>query len=655
MAFLTPLSFLLLLLIPLVIMMYLLKLRRTEQQVSSVYLWQRMVRDLEANAPWQRLRRNLLLLLQVLFLAFIILALARPFTRAEGSGSQSTIIIIDTSASMAAKDAAPDRLEAAKDQAQRVVDELPDDARVTVIGAGQSAQILVASSQDRRQAYLAIDKLKAQPGDSRMTDALELASAIAARQPETEIVVLTDGNVNLPDRLALQGQVRYLPVGTEADNQAINLLTLERTADGSGLTGFAQVSSYADPETEPVQRRLGFYADDQLVQAFDLTIEPGTVQAVIAPDLPPDADVITARLNGDDLLKIDDQAWVVNRPILPVQVELVSQGNRFLETGLNLMPGVEMTTILPEDWDIANREETATDLPQLTIFDGYVPESRQLPDNNLLFLGPISSNELFTVTGSLDSPSLRAGEADEPLLVDLVDLEMISVLDASRIPLPQWARAAMISDTPEGQFPMLFRGEVNNRRIAVLSFDLRRSDLPLQIAFPILLSNLMNWLVPAQVDIPGQVQPGESISFNLPVESAQASLIYPDGSQITMEKQQGRFITPELDQLGVYELQWGAGEKAFFAVNLFSPQESKIEPAGMLPLFGDSQAGNSSGQQMGKREWWRPLVWLALALLVAEWLVYQRANLRRIWDGIQNRVGLSRDPEQNPPKNITGR
>ena len=75
MNFLTPAAFALAALIPVVIAMYLLKLRRTEQIVSSVYLWRRMVRDVEANAPWQRLRRNLLLILQLLVLAALILAL----------------------------------------------------------------------------------------------------------------------------------------------------------------------------------------------------------------------------------------------------------------------------------------------------------------------------------------------------------------------------------------------------------------------------------------------------------------------------------------------------------------------------------------------------------------------------------------------------
>ncbi|MCJ7529909.1 MAG: BatA domain-containing protein, partial [Anaerolineales bacterium] len=107
MNFFTPAAFALAALIPVIIAMYLLKLRRKVQVVSSIYLWRRMVRDLEANAPWQRLRRNLLLILELLFLTMVILALARPFAWGEGSSYQALILILDNSASMAAIDVTP--------------------------------------------------------------------------------------------------------------------------------------------------------------------------------------------------------------------------------------------------------------------------------------------------------------------------------------------------------------------------------------------------------------------------------------------------------------------------------------------------------------------------------------------------------------------
>jgi hypothetical protein len=271
-SFLAPLAFALLALLPVIIAMYLLKLRRTEQEVSSVYLWRKMVRDLEANAPWQRLRRNLLLILQLLFLTALILALARPFTWAAGSSSQAAILILDTSASMSAIDVSPSRLENAKAQARQVVDGLPDDARVTVMAAGEGAQVLAASSQDRRQIHQAIEQVQPGTGGSDLTTAMQLAAAVAARQPETEVVVLSDGNVTLPERLAIQGRVRYIPVGENGENLAISLFSLEEAAAGGGLTGFVQVNNYGEATA---QRRLEIYTDGELANVHDLEIPPG--------------------------------------------------------------------------------------------------------------------------------------------------------------------------------------------------------------------------------------------------------------------------------------------------------------------------------------------------------------------------------------------
>src|SRR5258705_3313456 len=118
MSFLTPLALLSAAIIgPIIVAMYLLKLRREDRRVSSTYLWQRMVRDVEANAPWQKLRRNILLLLQLLLLLLLALALARPFFSTAGITGRNLILIIDRSASMGATDAPGVRLDAARRQA----------------------------------------------------------------------------------------------------------------------------------------------------------------------------------------------------------------------------------------------------------------------------------------------------------------------------------------------------------------------------------------------------------------------------------------------------------------------------------------------------------------------------------------------------------
>ncbi|MFH1636180.1 MAG: BatA and WFA domain-containing protein, partial [Chloroflexota bacterium] len=598
MSFLTPLAFTLAIAFPIIIAMYLLKLRRTEQVVSSTYLWQRMVRDVEANAPWQRLRRNLLLLLQLLFLIAVIFALARPFIWVEGSSGAATILIVDISASMAATDVTPNRLEAAKDQARLIISNLPEETRTTLIAAGEGARVLVSSSTDRRQILQALESLRVQPVSSDLTSALELASAIAARQPDSEIVVLSDGRVTLPERLAIQGRIRYLPIGESGYNQALTLLTLESSPQREMLTAFVQIANYAD---EVVQRRLTLSADGRLLDAHDLEIPARGQISVISEIIPSETEVLEAALTeGDDLI-LDDRAWAVQRVSGNRSITLVSSGNRFLETALGLLPGVETTVVGLEDWKDGSLE---TNQPtQLTIFDSFTLTST-LPTGNILFIGPLASTDIFSVTGGIEAPIPRPAKDDDSLLAH-VDLSQVSILDSARIPLPDWARPVIVDEATG--FPLLFAGEIPGQRIAVFAFDPRRSDLPLQPAYPILIANLTNWLLPAQIgDIPAQIDPGDVLTFTPPPEVESLTIIRPDGTSTQLDIREGRAIFGDTGQVGVFLVDWKVGRLGF-AVNLSNPQESDIQPVESLPLFENMATSDNGQLQQARHEFWRPL------------------------------------------------
>ncbi len=622
MNFLAPGTFFLGLLLPVIVALYLLKLRRIEREVSSVYLWRRIVQDVEANAPWQRLRPNLLMILQLLFLAVLIFALARPFTWSEGLSGEASILIIDSSASMSASDSSPSRLEAAKARARQLVNDLPDSARVTIIEAGREASVRLASSRDRRQAQMAIDHIQPGTAGSDITVALELASAIAARQAGTEIVVLSDGRVDLPERLSLKGHLRYMPVGSSGENQAISLLNLEAKLDGS-VSAFIQVSNYG---TTPAKRRLSLMADGQLFSAYDLRIPAGGEQALVVEGLPSTTQQVEARLDGTDLLSMDDRAVAVRPSARKVKVALVSGGNIFLKAAMQgLASEIDLTEISPENITEGIQAD-------LTIFDGVAPPEKH-PAGNLLFIAPIRSNPLFTVSGVVQSPALRAIDAADPLLEN-VSLAGISILDAASMPLPDWASPVAAGDTPQGSTPLLFKGTVDGRRVAVLAFDLHRSDLVLQPAFPLLWVNLTNWLAPGlRSELPAYVSPGESISFPLPEDKTRAKIRRPDGAEVEVQAEAGKAVFSDTDELGYYAVSLGKDTPATgFAVNLFSPQESNLKPADNLPGLEAQDGQVENGPLRGMREWWRLLVLLALGLLTGEWLVYQRSGLARLRD-----------------------
>ena len=135
-----------------IVALYLLRLRGRERLVSSTFLWRRIVHDLEANTPWQRLRPNLLLILQLIALAALVLALARPYLLRASSISGDLIVLLDSSASMRATDVGPSRFEKSRQEALRLMDHLPQDSLATVIRMGDVPEALVAQSRDRETA-----------------------------------------------------------------------------------------------------------------------------------------------------------------------------------------------------------------------------------------------------------------------------------------------------------------------------------------------------------------------------------------------------------------------------------------------------------------------------------------------------------------------
>ncbi|MFM7100429.1 MAG: vWA domain-containing protein, partial [Verrucomicrobiota bacterium] len=124
MRFLAPFAFAFAAALPVVVLFYLLKRKRVVRLVPSTVLWQRFLAESQASAPLQRLRRNWLLLLQLLLLSLVILALARPYFDGQVGRGGLQVVVLDASASMQATDELPSRFERARAEARRLVDAL---------------------------------------------------------------------------------------------------------------------------------------------------------------------------------------------------------------------------------------------------------------------------------------------------------------------------------------------------------------------------------------------------------------------------------------------------------------------------------------------------------------------------------------------------
>ncbi len=641
MQFLTPLAFTLAALLPIIVALYFLKLRRTEQRVSSTYLWRTLVRDTAANAPWQKLKPNLLLLLQLLFLIALIVALARPFVWGDTAASSHLILVLDTSASMRASDVAPNRLGDAISQARRLIQNLPNDARVTVIDAGASVRVPVSGATDKNAAYRALENLRAGLGETDMASALTLAATIAENEPDAELVILSDGHFVVPENISIPSRAQFFSIGNARNNQAFGAFTLSSEGGGQSLTAFLQLVNYSD---QPITRRLVLRNEKgQLVTARDVTLAPSKAQAVTIPDLPADAESFTANLEGNDFLALDDRAFAVVPLRDKANVRVMTEGNRFLETALALMPNVEVTIIKAGE-TITETDEVRNvrrNVPSLTILDSTIPTGT-LPIGNLLFIAPPRATEFFSVTARIEAPVAVAVNPDDAI-TRYVDLREVAIQDASKIELPKWGRA-VLADRATGA-PLLIVGEENGRRIGILAFDIRHSDLPLRVAFPLLMANLLDALIPGGASgIASNVEPNHALAISVSPETNAVLVRAPDGNETTLTPAQGRVVFHETNQLGVYEIFARDAENKMerigrFAVNALNANESDITPRADLQLGGGDTKTNVELPR-ARNEWWTPLAWVALAVLIGEWLLAYRGQLARVLQGLQQRVKI---------------
>lgn len=631
MAFLAPLAFLGLLIAIPIILLYMLRLRRREVVISSTFLWQQILQDQEANTPWQRLRRNLLLILQLIILVLMVLAIARPFITVPAVSAGQTAIILDASASMKATDL-PDvenRFEAAKNEALEVTNTLSAGTLITVIRAGSTPEVLSPYTADRDLTRAAINA--AVPGDapSDWLGAMTLAAAGGSGVEDFTIVIIGDGGIDETvdfSSLTLPGEVRFIGVGAAPDNVALAALAT-RALPGQAPQLFGQITNYSDSEAEVVLN-LRVDGDSVPLVSNRYTIPAGSELPIVSTGaLDTDFATLQADLTlsvnsqAQDYLTVDNTAWAISRTSAGRSILMVTEGNLFLEQVLRSVPGIDLI-----------RGQVNRPLPSrpydLYVFDGTLPTV--LPDGDMLIINPPRSTSLFSLGETLENVGDITVEANDSRMA-FVDFGNVSILRFRQVRDTGWATPLIQSTSG----PLLLAGESEGRQIAVISFDLRESDLPLQITWPVLVSNLLEWFTPSDVlTTSGNLNVGDPVIVRPPLEADRVQLTKPDGTTRSIDVTRDTLILTDTDLPGLYTLDVFAGEEVIrsqvFPVNLFVPLESSIRPR-EVTLNGVALSGDVR-EEPGQFEFWPIAALLALLMLMIEWYAYhQRLQVRTVF------------------------
>jgi Ca-activated chloride channel homolog len=616
--FLTPLALGLGITLPIVVIFYLLKVRRHDEEVSSTFLWNDLIRDLAAHEPLQRLKSSLLLLLQLLALALITFAVARPFSQQLGQKPVQAILLLDGSASMQAQDVQPSRFARAVDAARSTLAGLPENSLATAILVAAHPQVLVAATSDRRQVDKALTDAQPSGAAADMREALLLARSLGGDPDSRRIFLFTDGAFTLPADLPDDlGSVEVVPVTqTDTGNLAVTAIsTRPDPQDNRRQQLFARVQNFADQAAHAV---VTITVDGQSLEERDVDLDPNGESDQVFEQLPAgarSASVSVANKTAENGLTLDDTAYAVLVQRKPAQVLLVSSGNQFLEKVLTLLPNVDL-------YRIASQRYLAVEADRfdIIVFDNYLPPL--LPRGNLLVINPPDRGP-YRTNGSVSRPRVATWDREDPILA-FADIRDMNVARASKLDMPRWAKPLI--STADG-IPLLAAGQDGDRRVAILPFDLQQSNLPLMSAFPILMSNMVNYLSPPGVVQSSEIQTGAAESLSPLPQVDTVRVAGPDNQTADFRTGQGPITYAATDVPGLYRVQQivQGGQQTvdddLFAANLANPDESDIRPR----LSGlDNPAAVDGGLSMLQKEFWGLLAAIVLPLLLFEWFWFHR-------------------------------
>jgi len=608
MNFLAPAAFAFAAAIPVVILFYLLKRKRVVKLVSSTLLWQRFLAETQASAPFQRLRHNWLLVLQILLLLLAMLALARPYFAGRATGGRLLVVILDASASMQSRDDEPSRFEKARRAALALVDSLHDNDQMVVLQAAAQTEVKQSPTSSKTALRRALQSCAVTDSPTRLTEAFKLAQPLVRDRTDAEIHLFSDGAVGSLGEFEHEGlNVVFHQFGRRADNRGVVSLDVRANPEDPGQRAVFGGIANAASNSAPAQVELLF--DGQLVETRALTLAPRETQPVIFTAAQDRDGVFTLRLAGDDDLPADNEASIVSRMPQPVKVLLVTRGNRFLEKALAAVPAAEVTVV-------ADSVDEAREF-DLVVLDDVLPAV--WPAGNLLAIRSARTNWV-EITGRVEAPAIVDWRNTHPLL-RFVTFDNVAVAEALTVKTPSWAVPLVESPAT----PLILAGEVDRRRVLWLGFDTLQSTWPLRVSFPIFIANAVEWLNPATAGAAQfLVRAGDPLRLPLAAPVGEARVRLPDGAErrLTVDANAREVVFGETARRGVYRLAAGTNEVTF-AVNLLDAAETDTTPQPEI-RFGRYARAQATTLRPADLELWRWIAAAGLAVLLFEWWFYHK-------------------------------
>lgn len=622
-----------------VIALYLLKQQRRRVRVATLLFWDKILKDEQTVTSLARLRKLLSLLLQLLFIALLALALARPLVSDAITGARRIVLFLDTSASMLVREGDGVRFDEAKAQALKLVKGLAQGDTMMLITVDQHPAVVRPFTNSKRELEAAIETLSPVHTETDFAASLEILDRLPESRQDTQVYLVTDGA--FPPLAYTPGedlQFAYLRVGETGDNVGITKFQARPLPDSP--RDFQVHLEVANETSQTVTAELEFRLNGALTDAWELTLPPRDSVQHRFSQYSATGGAIEVFLDFPDAFPIDNRAFGRLAPLSPIKVQLVmEEGNLFLESALLTDQNVDLEIVNPA-------EAEPTENYDVTVWTAAPPD--KTPAGNSVFVHHWPPDLGIVAEGELKSPLITEWERDHPINRHLA-LQNVTIRSARKITAPDSFLPLIRSFND----PLLLLQESKpanagaearkERKVLVFAFDPLATDLPLRVAFPILIANAVHylqgrggqdgWMNPvvgqsfSSIELAAfQTQKGANGSIHSENSAATGKItkiLRPDHSEQDLSEP-GDLL--RADCVGLYYV---GGEEAtetqpLFAVNLVSAEESKIQPSPTLPIQSKTPVREIvDGFRLGY-EAWLFVALLAVFLSIAEWFLFHR-------------------------------
>ncbi len=640
----------LLVFVPGLLSLYFLKLRRQDHEVSSTLLWKRSLEDLHVNAPFQRLRKSWLFVLQLLVVLALIVAAWRPRTMGlEGTG-RSHVLLIDNSASMSARQ--PDgttRLEIAKRDALAVISRMSATDRACVMVFASRAALVQPLTSDTGILTARIQAIEPSAMSTSLENALVVARSIAETLPGAEVQVFGDGCYG--DLSSLPPEVKRMSVKFSSgsiplENVGILEVDVRRSFEARGRTEiFALVENTGKARAKAT---VSLTIDGEIRDAKELDLGPGGSESVLFDATNVAEGVAQVAIDTEDALELDNKAWVRISPPRSSRVLLVGEPNPWIDLVLKATNDMTFRRMSEAEYASAlggpDREDSVRKLEaDVMIFDRASPGAPGGPSGDGQKSSTLPEPTLPSLYFACHPPLPKEVSVEDgkkfPIVIDwdrthpvnryivLADLyveeslvfktggELRSIVDADSGSL-----IATLRYYPTGQRPI---------EALIVGFDILKTNWPIgHYSFPIFFSNAIRWLASgassAEVT---RARAGESLTHEFAhgdVDPSEVRFRTPSGRLLSgVRESTGDFVLAVAEEAGVYEVQVGGETRARLPVGVLSASESRLEPLKTVS-FGDFEVKVEASMEKASRDLWKWFALAALLFTLLEWHVYNR-------------------------------